>query len=125
MLGEQSLNAVICRPSEGEILSAGNIMLEGWAYAGGARKVARVDVSIDGGATWQTAQLMPEDKAWTWRFWEAQVEAQPGAHQIIVRAWDSAANTQPEDARSIWNFKGYMNNAWHKINVQVKDDLTK
>jgi sulfite oxidase len=41
----------------------------------------------------------------------------PGAHQLIVRAWDSAGCTQPEDVRQVWNWKGYVNNAWHRVNV--------
>jgi Mo-co oxidoreductase dimerisation domain len=34
---------------------------------------------------------------------------------VCVRAWDSAANTQPENPENVWNFKGYMNNAWHRV----------
>jgi hypothetical protein len=32
-----------------------------------------------------------------------------------VRAWDSAATTQPEDASKLWNLKGYLVNAWHRV----------
>ena len=38
-----------------------------------------------------------------------------GGGEIVARAWDSAANTQPEDVRTLWNFKGYMNNAWARV----------
>jgi hypothetical protein len=44
----------------------------------------------------------------------------PGAHELIVRAWDSAGCTQPEDVRQVWNWKGYVNNAWHRVNVVVQ-----
>jgi hypothetical protein len=27
--------------------------------------------------------------------------------------------TQPEDPAHLWNFKGYMNNAWHRVRVWV------
>ncbi len=36
---------------------------------------------------------------------------------IAVQTFDSAANTQQEDTGAIWSFKGYANNAWHRIEV--------
>jgi hypothetical protein len=42
------------------------------------------------------------------------------AHALAVRAWDTAANTQPATAAEIWNFKGYMNNAWHRITLHAR-----
>jgi Mo-co oxidoreductase dimerisation domain len=36
---------------------------------------------------------------------------------VAVRAWDSAANTQPE--HPIWNPKGCANNSWHTVNFEV------
>ncbi len=35
------------------------------------------------------------------------------------RAWDSAAAVQPERIESVWNFKGHVNNAWHRVKVMV------
>lgn len=121
MLGEQSLNAVICRPHEGEELRAGRILVQGYATAGGDRRIARVDVSIDGGKTWTIAALPEDHSSWAWCLWEAMLEMPPGESEIIVRALDSAANMQPEHVSHVWNFKGYMNNAWHKIVVRGVD----
>ncbi len=121
MLGEQSLNAVICAPLEGETFKIGDhVTVKGWAVAGGGRSIERVDVSIDGGATWFTASFTEGNDVWAWRFWETEIELTTKHNEIVARAWDSAANTQPEDARKIWNFKGYMNNAWHRIRVQAE-----
>ena len=36
-----------------------------------------------------------------------------------MRAWDSAAATQPESPAAVWNPKGYVNNAWGRITVRV------
>jgi sulfite oxidase len=120
MLGEQSLNAVICRPQQNEEIPAGRVQVQGYAMAGGDRRIERVDVSIDNGETWTLATL-PEDRpSWAWCLWEATLEMPPGESEIIVRALDSAANTQPEHVRNVWNFKGYMNNAWHRIKVQCE-----
>jgi sulfite oxidase len=118
-LSEQSLNAVICEPQTNAVLPAGQVQVRGWAVAGGQRRVARVDVSADGGSTWQTAALSG-DEAWTWQFWEVAVTLPRGETELVVRAWDTAANTMPEHAASVWNFKGYMNNAWHRVRVMVE-----
>jgi sulfite oxidase len=44
------------------------ISVEGYAYSGGGREILRVDVSIDGGRTWDQAQLngdgMTGSEAW-------------------------------------------------------------
>ena len=40
-----------------------------------------------------------------------------GPLDILARAWDSAAATQPEDPAHLWNPKGYVNNAWAKVSV--------
>ncbi|MFB6286134.1 MAG: molybdopterin-dependent oxidoreductase [Candidatus Bipolaricaulia bacterium] len=123
MLGELSINSVIATPQQGETLSAGNAQLSGYAMAGGDRTVARVDVSPDGGQRWVEATLLDgegSDSPWAWVFWEADVELTPGQHELVVRAWDSAANTQPESVAPLWNFKGYMNNAWHRVRVSVE-----
>jgi sulfite oxidase len=53
--------------------------MQGYAYSGGGRGIIRVDVSIDGGKSWNTATLtegsdQPIDKAWAWTFWEIDVD---------------------------------------------------
>ncbi len=118
-LGEIAVNSVICYPQEGETLMAGPIHMQGCAIAGGERRIERVDISVDGGEAWVTADLGEENHPWAWRLWEVRVELRVGSYQIVARAWDSAANTQPEDVRRTWNFKGYMNNAWHRVKVRV------
>lgn len=120
-LGEISLNAVICSPSDGAPVQAGSVLFQGYAVAGGGRIIERVDLSTDEGQSWSGAKLMEgEGHLWAWRFWEATLDLEPGEHQIVVRALDSAADTQPESAASVWNFKGYANNAWHRIQVNIR-----
>ena len=43
----------------------------------------------------------------------------PGGHELAVRAWDSAGQTQPARAEEAWNFKGYLCAAWHRVRVSV------
>jgi sulfite oxidase len=117
MLGESPVNSVICSPLGGERLPAGRVTVRGWAVAGGGREVARVDVSVDGGATWKTANLGAGETGWTWRFWETPLELEAGEHEILCRAFDEAAQTQPAQPTQVWNFKGYANNAWHRVRI--------
>lgn len=116
-LGELSVNSVICHPRNGEHVASGTVSVQGYAIAGGGRSVARVDLSTDGGKSWVTADPLEENEPWAWRFWERSVNIEPGQHELVARAWDSAANTQPGDIEQIWNFKGYMNNSWHRVRV--------
>lgn len=98
----------------------GEVVVQGYALTGGGRKIARVDVSSDGGATWTTASITQGDQPWAWLFWEAKLKLESGDYDLVARAFDTSANTQPEDARHIWNFKGYMNNAWHRVKIAVR-----
>lgn len=120
MLGDFPVSAVICSPDQGASVPAGIVTVEGYAIAGGGRTVERVDLSADGGTSWISATLQHKKQRWAWTLWTAHVELAPGQHQLIARAWDSAANTQPEDPRHIWNFKGYINNAWHRVDLLVR-----
>ena len=118
MLGELSVNAAIAQPQPEVSLAPGSVTVCGYSQAGGERRVARVDVSADGGESWIEAKL-GEARPWSWRFWSAEVELSEGEHVLIARAWDSAGNSQPESPRQTWNFKGYMNNAWSRVTVKV------
>lgn len=117
-LGEMSLTAVICAP--GEAAPAGAVAVRGYALAGGRRAVARVDVSVDGGQTWVEADWLSAAEAWSWRLWEARWTLAPGRYALVARAVDTAGNTQPAELADVWNFKGYMNNAWHRASLTVQ-----
>jgi sulfite oxidase len=121
VLGELSINAAICRPGDGETIPPGQALVEGWASSGGDRLVARVEVSRDGGKSWLQAEPVSASRAWTWCLWRARLELEPGPCELVVRAWDSAANTQPEDPAKIWNPKGYVNNAWQRVRFTVAE----
>jgi sulfite oxidase len=120
MLGEMNVTSVICSHEDGAKISSGLVTVEGYAMAGGDRTVTRVDVSGDGGETWTQAELTNEMQAMSWRLWKAGLRLDAGEHQLVARAVDSAANYQPQEISQVWNFKGYMNNAWHRVNVTVE-----
>jgi sulfite oxidase len=113
-LGELPLSSAICLV---EKLERGRVRAQGYAITGGSRRVERVDVSVDGGASFATATLAGESRPGGWVLWEAEVEVPDGATELAVRAWDSAGSTQPEDPARLWNPKGYANNAWHRARL--------
>jgi DMSO/TMAO reductase YedYZ molybdopterin-dependent catalytic subunit len=77
-------------------LDTGNIEVAGHAYAG-TRGIERVEVSIDGGDTWQDAELsapLPGDDVW--RQWRYEFDPD-GSHTVVVRAIDGEGTVQPEE----------------------------
>jgi sulfite oxidase len=118
MLYEMPISAVICQPVEGAALRSGSLVVRGYAVS--AHPVARVEVSADGGRTWHAAQLSDEPCRWAWRFWQAHIDLPPGNYELITRAVDEADQHQPESLREVWNFKGYVNNAWHRVRIGIE-----
>ena len=117
-LGLVALNSDVLAPVDGATVAAGAVEVRGYAFAGGERHVARVDVSLDG-ARWSQAELLEDLGRWAWRRWQTTVNLTPGEHEILVRAWDSSAATQPEDEAALWNPKGYVNNARPRVRVHA------
>ena len=116
-LGLVALNSDVLSPRDGQTVAAGPVEVRGYAFAGGDRYVSRVDVSTDDGATWTQASLLDDLGRWAWRQWRITLDLPAGEHELLVRAWDSSAATQPEDEAALWNPKGYVNNARPRIRV--------
>jgi len=116
---DMPLDSAICEPAPHAELKPGQTTLRGYAMAT-ARSVVRVDVSSDGGRTWHQAELQHDpDAPWSWTFWQATLDLPQGEHELAVRAWDSAGQTQPALPDDTWNFKGYLGASWHRIPVKV------
>jgi sulfite oxidase len=114
------LNAAICDPAADSELPAGPLMLRGYALAA-QPPVTRVEVTADDGIGWIQAALEPQTAGPAgWTFWQAQLTLPAGEHTLAVRAWDSAGQTMPARAQEVWNRKGYLCTAWHRIRVRVR-----
>ncbi len=106
----------ITNPPGGAVKAGAPLPLRGIAM-GGASAVARVELSVDGGA-WQAATLGTDHGKYSFRRWEASLPAlRPGTHRVAVRATNAAGDTQRADP--IWNPGGYMLNAIETITVQA------
>jgi len=79
--------------SAGENLSAGKNPIGGIAWAP-HRGIEKVEVSTDGGDTWNTARLAKQLAEDTWRQYVYDWEARPGDYTIQVRATDGNGETQ-------------------------------
>ena len=95
-------------------------MLLGYAFAGDDRHIIRVDVSSDGGRTWMQADCSTTPRSGPGAVGGQVLHARPGPVEIVARAWDSAASAQPADPAELWNPKGYVNNSWARIRLDVR-----
>src|SRR5262249_59000090 len=68
--------------------------LHGAAWAGES-EVVKVEVSIDGGATWADTRLTDKAVPFAWRLWEWEWPApKPGRHVLMARATDKRGRVQ-------------------------------
>ena len=94
------------------------LALRGHAWAGD-REVTQVEVSLDFGATWQKTRLKPPVNRFAWQHFDTELRfPTAGYYEIWARATDSTGHAQPMLVPG-WNPKGYLNNACHRIAVQV------
>ncbi|HSH47944.1 MAG TPA: molybdopterin-dependent oxidoreductase [Halomonas sp.] len=94
------------------------LTVRGHAWAGDL-SVKAVQVSIDFGTTWQDAELRPAPNRLAWQRWTADLEfPEPGYYEVWAKATDSEGRSQPMVVPG-WNPKGYLNNACHRIAVQI------
>ena len=112
------VKSVITSPSNVRSMAAGAIRVTGFAWAG-EDEVAGVDVSTDGGRTWQAARLGADRARWAWRQFEhAWRPAAPGSYVVMSRARDARGRMQP--IVPDWNPSGYLWNAIDQARVDVQ-----
>ncbi|XP_061883632.1 sulfite oxidase, mitochondrial isoform X1 [Entelurus aequoreus] len=130
---ELPVQSAVTTPADGTVVSRDDeqLTVKGYAWSGGGREVVRVDVSLDGGKTWQVARLKageelspPPGRAWAWKLWEVTAALPPQTRQleIVCKAVDDSYNVQPDSVAPIWNLRGVLSNAWHRVRVQVRDE---
>lgn len=115
---EMNLKSFVTHPSEpGQKLRAGLVQVHGVAFSGGS-PVKAVEVSVDGGKTWQAAQFVgPHMGRYAWRQFVAQVNLAPGNYSITSRAIAADGSVQPE--LRVENERAYAHNGWRDHSVAV------
>ena len=72
--------------------------------------MAHVDLSIDGGRSWKSAQLGTDEGKYGFRRWQAQftLPVAGRAQMLMIRCTNTNGETQPDFP--VWNPAGYMRN---------------
>ena len=96
-LSEMRVKSQILCPAPHAALRVGEALaLRGAAWTGGERTVTRLEVSTDGGHSWQDAEWQEDAAPGVWRHWHLSwTPQQPGAVNLLSRATDSAGQVQP------------------------------
>jgi len=111
------VKSILARPGDGSHHKLGPIRISGAAWAGEA-DVTRVDISTDGGRTWQPATLGRDKARYAWRLFDyVWTPPKPGAYTILSRATDDAGHTQPSEPS--WNPSGYLWNVVDQVRIHV------
>lgn len=92
------VKSVFSRPADGAILIGRRFTVRGAAWAG-ERKVATVEVSTDGGSSWEAARFSvgrPAPQPYAWVHWEYDWRISgPGSYELLCRATDDSGRVQP------------------------------
>ena len=105
-------------PDSGPV-KAGVVQITGVAM-GGSEDVAKVDVSLDGGKTWQAARLMgPDLGKYAWRQFVLAANLKAGQYDVACRVTTKSGVNQV--ALSVENAAGYLNSGWqaHVVKITV------
>jgi sulfane dehydrogenase subunit SoxC len=76
------------------VLRSGAVQIEGRAWSGWA-PVSMVEVSIDGGDTWEPADVQATQGRHGWARWTWTWDSAPGSYVLSCRATDASGRTHP------------------------------
>jgi DMSO/TMAO reductase YedYZ molybdopterin-dependent catalytic subunit len=112
------VKSTLTAPEDQSKAPLGEMAIRGFAWAG-ENAVERVEVSTDGGAHWQDAQLSAQKLLFAWRLFTLRwTPKEPGYYTIMSRATDTAGRVQP--IVPPWNPSGYLWNGIDRVGVTVE-----
>jgi DMSO/TMAO reductase YedYZ molybdopterin-dependent catalytic subunit len=117
-IGRMNVRSFFVEPPPETRLARGQAhRLEGIAFDGGDG-IRHVEVSPDGGGTWQEAELGDDPGRFSFRRWRLSWRpSRAGRHRLLVRAVSGTGETQPASAG--WNRAGYMRNVIEELSLDV------
>ena len=111
------VKSFISTPRDKSILKGGAICLSGFAWSGRS-DIDQVELSADGGDSWESADLLGPSTRYSWQQWNYRWNtSKRGHYTIISRARDTQGNVQP--MRSVWNEMGYEVNGTMSLCLDV------
>jgi DMSO/TMAO reductase YedYZ molybdopterin-dependent catalytic subunit len=114
-IGRMNVRSFITSLADGAHLAAGQtIAVRGIAFDGG-EGIREVAYSVDGGQNWRGAQLGSDIGRYSFREFSFGFTPHKGTHELRVRAWNRAGQSQPMEAH--WQSAGYMRNGVESIKV--------
>ncbi len=111
------VNSLITNVTDGQKVKAGAPMVvKGMAWDAGYG-IRTVDVTVDGGRTWQPAELGPDPGRYSFRPWQFVFKPSRGRYTVSARATNALGSTQVDQL--IFNPPGYNNNVVQRLGVEA------
>ena len=111
------VRSLFVRPEPGEHVAAGALFdIDGIAFDGGSG-IKKVELSLDGGASWIETQLGEDLGKYSFRRWRHPWKPAAGKYTLKVRATSNAGVTQRAEPN--WNRSGYARNNVETLDVTV------
>ncbi len=114
---EMPVKSIISHPIAGTTVDTGIQTVTGYAWSGHGA-IEKVEISSDGGQTWELADIVAEAGPLAWVKFAYEWNAIAGPARLRTRATDARGLVQPEKA--LWNAKGYLNNSIYEIELTVR-----
>ncbi len=117
------VKSVIATPIDKSFVNLGEtVPVRGVAWSGDKGPVTSVDVSTDGGRTWQPAALGTDKSQFGWRQWSFSFRPdRESYYNIMARATDASGDKQPFAQE--WNPSGYGWNVVQRVGITASAHL--
>jgi DMSO/TMAO reductase YedYZ molybdopterin-dependent catalytic subunit len=119
--GDSPIRSKFVELAASQVLANRKEPIAGIAFAGD-RGILKVEVSTDGGSTWETASLKDPLSGYTWVFWATEWNPPTkGNYQIMVRATDKTGKVQTANLQQPFpsGATGY-----HVLDITVESTVT-
>ena len=117
-INRMAVHSIFVRPEPNQQLRAGQPCELAGVANDGVEGIRRVEVSQDGGQTWNDATLGADLGKYSWRRWQAKwTPPAKGSYRLMVRATNTAGETQ---RTAQWNRSGYQRDVIEHVDVVVQ-----